>query len=176
MEQLGRKYSRNITLFISTFFMTGLISKRCPGTIGSIFASILCIVLYLTKYDIPYHILSIFLFILGIISSHIYIFVCEAEKNRDPGYIVIDEACGIFLGCAILKYCGKLSIISMILNLIFFRIFDIIKPFPIRYIDNYFKKYKMTASFGIMIDDIVASIIATLLELYTLYWIYNHVL
>ena len=41
----------------------------------------------------------------------------------------------------------------MILGFIFFRIFDILKPFPINLIDK-----KIKNSFGVIFDDIVAGI------------------
>ena len=45
-----------------------------------------------------------------------------------------------------------------VLALILFRVFDILKPFPISYFDQRFKN-----GFGIVIDDVIAGIITLLI-------------
>lgn len=153
------------SLFISTFFYSGFISKKAPGTVGSILASLTCLSLFLTKSTQCFLVLAILSFTAGIISTHVFLFKKYGDTNRDPGYIVIDEVCGIFLGAFLLEYCRDLSVVSLIINLIFFRVFDIWKPFPISKIDTLFKKSEKTAALGVMLDDIVASIIGTSLQL-----------
>ena len=54
---------------------------------------------------------------------------------------------------------------TYILTFISFRIFDILKPYPIRYFDE-----KLESGLGIMVDDILAAIFA-LISLYIIYWI-----
>jgi phosphatidylglycerophosphatase A len=91
--------------------------------------------------------------------------VHKKDADLDPGYIVIDEACGIFLGSFILSYLGSISLLSILYNFLLFRIFDILKPFPIKHIEAICQKRKNTIAFGIMIDDTVAAIIATGLQI-----------
>ena len=90
--------NRKILLYTVTFFGSGLLSKKMPGTIGSIVATIISYLL--PKYSILFYIISIILFIIGIITSQEY--VKEHPDNKDPGFIVIDEACAVFLSNAIL--------------------------------------------------------------------------
>ena len=46
---------------------------------------------------------------------------------------------------------------SLLLGFVFFRLFDIIKPFPIKWLDKH-----VHGGFGIMIDDVLAGIFAWL--------------
>jgi phosphatidylglycerophosphatase A len=150
---------------VATFFYVGFISRKAPGTVGSLFSLIICIILYwfgTCRLLLP---LTIIVFFLGIICSHIVLIQQKEKVDLDPGYIIIDEVCGIFLGSLILYLIRELSIISIICNFVLFRIFDILKPFPIRKIESICKKSKYTFAFGIMIDDILASIIATSIQL-----------
>jgi phosphatidylglycerophosphatase A len=45
-----------------------------------------------------------------------------------------------------------------VLSFIFFRFFDILKPFPVSYFDKNFKNY-----FGIIMDDIMAGLYSMIL-------------
>ena len=47
----------------------------------------------------------------------------------------------------------KFSFIYLLFTLLFFRFFDIIKPFPINLIDK-----KVSGGIGIMLDDVIAGI------------------
>ena len=171
-------YNKSL-IFIVTFCGTGLLSKRMPGTIGSLAATSLSYII--PKYSVLFYVTSILLFVIGTITSQQY--VNQHPENKDPGFIVIDEACAIFLSNAILLNIFEYSYTVFLLSFIFFRVFDILKPWPIKKIDSYFKQldinsnqkvqsicndynkhcnkygYKMFLNgFGIMIDDVVAVI------------------
>lgn len=160
MEQPGKLFHKNFCLFIISFFGTGLISKKMPGTVGSIFATVL--VLFLTRSSNLLISLASVLFIIGTVLCQIY--VSKYETNKDPGYAVIDEACGIFLGCGIIYILGFCSQLAIFLNFLFFRLFDIWKPFPIRNIEKLLKNNDKTLGFGIMIDDVLAAIFAVIVN------------
>lgn len=81
---------------------------------------------------------------------------------HDDGRIVWDEIVAIFLMFAFLP---EYNWFTYILTFISFRIFDILKPYPIRYFDE-----KLESGLGIMVDDILAAIFA-LISLYIIYWI-----
>ena len=82
-------------------------------------------------------------------------------SSDDPQEIVIDEVVGqllplvaipiyeILYPLPIMYYC--------VLAFLFFRLFDIWKPYPINYVDNNVK-----GSLGIMLDDILAGIYSTI--------------
>jgi phosphatidylglycerophosphatase A len=89
----------------------------------------------------------------------------ESEfKNKDPRQIVIDEVLGQAMPIVLLLYLmqnNELKIqieIYYVLSFIFFRFFDILKPFPVSYFDKNYKNY-----FGIIMDDIMAGLYSMLL-------------
>jgi phosphatidylglycerophosphatase A len=77
-----------------------------------------------------------------------------AELGRtDPGRIVIDEVCGQLVAAAFLPATWTAAGLSFAL----FRVFDIIKPWPIRRLE------RLPGGWGIMADDIGAGLAAALL-------------
>ncbi len=160
----------NLLLYTVTFFGTGLLSKKMPGTIGSLAASILSY--FVPKYSIIFYIISISLFIIGTITSQKY--VTTHPKDKDPCFIVIDEACAIFLSNAISLDIFEYNYTMFLWSFLFFRIFDILKPFPIRNIESYFKNKDKLNGLGIMVDDVVAVIPAVLTIVVILYLLQNY--
>ena len=95
----------------------------------------------------------------------IAIWVCEKASvnliQKDHKSIVIDELAGMWVALVPVIYFASNQferIIYACLALVFFRVFDILKPFPISYFD---KKYKN--GFGIVLDDIIAGICSGIL-------------
>ena len=89
----------------------------------------------------------------------------ESEfKNKDPRQIVIDEVLGQSMPLILLLYLNQTNQISIsieiyyILSFVFFRFFDILKPFPVSYFDKNHKNY-----FGIIMDDIMAGLYSMIL-------------
>jgi len=147
--------------FIATLGGIGLF-PLAPGTVGSIFGWIIFIVL-------SHYIEMIFATVLIIFLS-IYV-SNQATKdlvNKDHKSIVIDEMAGIWLAMIPVIYIASSQYertFYAVLTLIFFRLFDILKPYPISYVDKNFK-----GGFGIVLDDLIAGvfagILATVLTLY----------
>lgn len=136
-------------IFIATGFYSGFI-PIAPGTFGSILGIPLCYLI--SKIDpafiVPVVILLI-LFSIGV--AH------KAEKyldQNDPGCIVIDE----IVGFVVVLFGLPLNWYLIILGFIFFRCFDIVKPFPIRQLEKHTK-----GGFGIVLDDILAGVYTNLL-------------
>lgn len=75
------------------------------------------------------------------------------SNDHDNGMIVIDEWAGIFLT---LLFCAP-NWISVLAALVLFRFFDILKPFPINWLDK-----NVQGPAGVMLDDIMAGIYAGL--------------
>lgn len=69
--------------------------------------------------------------------------------HHDHPAIVFDEIVGYLASCLILPASAGWLILSFIL----FRFFDIVKPWPVRYLDQ-----KVQGGFGIMLDDLVAAL------------------
>lgn len=142
--------------FIREFFATGFYTgylKPMPGTIGSWAA--LCVYLILTSVS-PISaentalFLSMFFFFVGLL-------VCDKEAKRlgkkDPPSIVIDEFAGLFFTFV----ASPFSYLNAIVGFFLFRLFDILKPYPIRTLQN------LPGAWGIMLDDLAAALYAALL-------------
>jgi len=169
-----------------TFFGVGKVSKKMPGTLGSLVAIPLAYVLKIisvfilrnftnseseiTWYFLPI-IITLALFLAGIYSANYY---SKAINKGDPGEIIIDEILGQIL-CVLttipmtfgilynnfspeIFYYDLILIGSIVGNFILFRAFDILKPWPINYIDS-----KLKGGIGIMLDDFLAAIFSIIL-------------
>ena len=91
----------------------------------------------------------------------------KKEGKKDHSEIIIDEFLGVYTIFFFKDYFIYIDTFFFILiSFIFFRIFDILKPFPINLIDRRFKN-----AFGIIIDDILAGIYSILL-LFIIYEIF----
>jgi phosphatidylglycerophosphatase A len=80
----------------------------------------------------------------------------EAEKilgKTDPGAIVIDEIVGMALTLAGLPFNATTAGLGFVL----FRVLDVTKPFPIRFLERRFR-----GGTGIVLDDMAAGIIANI--------------
>ncbi|HET8904121.1 MAG TPA: phosphatidylglycerophosphatase A, partial [Saccharospirillum sp.] len=80
---------------------------------------------------------------------------------HDHGGIVWDE----FVGFWITMIAVPVSLWTVVLGFILFRVFDIIKPWPIGWLDN-----RVGGGVGIMIDDVIAGIFAGVI-LHVLVWV-----
>jgi len=131
-------------MMIATGFYSGYLPKA-PGTWGSLVG--LAVFFLLHKLSIPVYLaVTAVIFLIGIFVAG------EAEKimdHKDPGLVVIDEIAGML----ITMIAAPATPLFMVLGFILFRIFDILKPFPIGLVDQRFH-----GGLGIMLDDIVAGI------------------
>ncbi|MCX7552400.1 phosphatidylglycerophosphatase A [Marinicella sp. S1101] len=137
------------TGFLAFGFGSGL-APKAPGTFGTLAA----IPLYLLMMGLswPYYLLMLVVtFVAGV-------YICEqASKNlgvHDHGGIVWDEFVGFWLTMFLIPWHWQ----WLLLGFVLFRFFDIIKPFPIKWLDQHVK-----GGFGIMIDDVIAGLYAWLI-------------
>ena len=154
---------KKINILISTFFGYGYLTK-IPGTVTSAVTTIFIYIAYeiLGYTDLKF---SIILFFLLFFYSFYAVKDSESEfKNKDPRQIVIDEVLGQSMPLILLLYLSQNNQISVaieiyyVLSFIFFRFFDILKPFPVSYFDKNHKNY-----FGIIMDDIMAGLYSVIL-------------
>ena len=89
-------------------------------------------------------------------------------NNKDPKEVVIDEFIGQSIPICLYEIAHEdIKETSQVLTFYFimfilFRIFDIVKPFPVSYYDKNFKN-----SFGVIMDDICAGLyVVAVLVLY----------
>ena len=154
---------KKINVLISTFFGYGYLTKM-PGTVTSFVTSIFIYIAYeyLEYTDLKF---SVIFFILLFFYSFYAVKDAESEfKDKDPRQIVIDEVLGQSMPLILLLYLKQNNELNLqieiyyILSFVFFRFFDIFKPFPVSYFDKNFKNY-----FGIIMDDIMAGLYSMLL-------------
>ena len=130
---------------ISLGFGSGL-SRLAPGTAGTLFAWAAFEVLnrYLTVLD--WGLLIVVGYFAGI---GITDFTAKKLRTEDPSAIVWDEIVAFWL---VLLMITPIDFMGKLWAFIVFRLFDMVKPPPIRYFERRFK-----GGFGIMLDDLVAA-------------------
>jgi phosphatidylglycerophosphatase A len=139
----------------STFFGAGFFPVA-PGT----FASLLTALLY--KYLLDRWALTWFgamivlIFLSGVATAGAY---AKELGRKDPRPIVIDEVCGQLITYILVPGLW----VNVAVGFFLFRVFDVIKPYPIRKLEN------LPRGWGIMADDVLAGVYsAVLLQAYLL--------
>ncbi|WP_166423902.1 phosphatidylglycerophosphatase A [Paraglaciecola sp. 20A4] len=143
--------------FLALGFGSGL-APKAPGTFGTLAAiPLVCLLAYSTS-------LSGYLLV-TFVASIAGIWLCgKTAKDmmvHDDSSIVWDEIAGLL----ITMIAVPLSWQSLLLGFALFRLFDILKPWPISYLDA-----RVHGGFGIMIDDVLAGFFALILMHLTLYF------
>lgn len=137
-------------ILVSTWFGSGLL-RPAPGTVGSLAA-------------LPFgYVIGTYLGIWGLIAAIVLAFaggiyaVHQLEKqpgaDHDSPSVVIDEVIGVWIAGIPAAFYPQLWIPAFFL----FRFFDVLKPWPISFLDR-----KVSGAFGVIIDDMVAGVIAML--------------
>ena len=110
------------------------------------------LLLALISWKIPLFLL-IPIFLLLTFGSIIVARSCEKRlKVHDPGWIVIDEVLGM-LCTAFFIFIPHWPL--LVAAFLLFRLFDILKPFPVGWIDR-----EMKGGLGTILDDIMAGLMA----------------
>jgi phosphatidylglycerophosphatase A len=137
-----------------TFFGAGLL-KPGPGTYGSVVATI---VWFVVARRVPFHFLPLVTLGMAALATLVGIpaatRVARESGRKDPQIVVIDEVAGQWLT---LTFCLP-SMPFAVLGLLLFRVFDILKPPPVRRLE------KLPEGTGIVVDDLAAGVYALLLH------------
>ena len=137
---------------LGTFFGAGFL-KPGPGTYGSIAALLLWYgAAHLFQptpaaLAIATMIAAIAVTLIGIPAATI---VARESGRKDPGLVVIDEAAGQLIALIAVPADWRHAALSLVL----FRVFDILKPPPVRQLE------RLPTGTGIMLDDVAAGILA----------------
>lgn len=137
-------YLKNPLHFISLGFGTGL-APKAPGTFGTLAA--IPVYLVLSQFEL-WVFLSVTLAI-TLLGIYACAYTSKALGVHDHSGIVIDEIAGYLITMIAVPFHWKWIIAGFIL----FRFFDILKPWPISWLDK-----KVSGGFGIMVDDVLAGI------------------
>ncbi len=137
---------RNPVQLLAFGFGSGL-APRAPGTAGTVAA--LALYIPLAQLDLPLY------SALVIVAALAGVWICGVASRQlgvhDHGGIVWDEFVGLWIALwAVPFHWGW-----MLAGFALFRLFDILKPWPIRLLDRH-----VHGGFGIMVDDMVAGALA----------------
>ena len=154
-----------IFLFVTLFGIGKL--KKIPGSYASLVTTIFLFIIFHFLNFSPNFVLIIVVIIFLISLYAVNIFIKNLD-NKDPKEVVIDEFIGQSIPICLYeiahqgtKETSKVLTFYFII-FILFRIFDIIKPFPVSYYDKNFKN-----SFGVIMDDVCAGLyVVAVLVLY----------
>jgi phosphatidylglycerophosphatase A len=140
---------RNPVQFLAFGFGSGL-SPKAPGTAGTLVA----VPLYFVVADLSLLHYSLFI----VITAALGIWICgvasrQLQVHDHPG-IVWDE----FVGYWITMWALPGDWLWVIAGFVVFRIFDILKPWPISVLDR-----RVGGGLGIMIDDVLAGVMACMI-------------
>ncbi len=132
--------------FLAFGFGSGLVPKA-PGTFGTL-AAVPC------YYLLQFLSVSNYLWIL-LATTLLGIYLCGESakklKTHDHPGIVWDEFVGFFITMTAIPC----TLVNLIIGFCLFRLFDILKPWPIKWIDK-----KVSGGIGIMLDDVIAGVFA----------------
>ncbi|MCG3862411.1 phosphatidylglycerophosphatase A [Photobacterium sp. Ph6] len=143
---------------LATGFGSGL-AKYVPGTMGTLAA----VPLYLLLAQLPFSWYLVVVFIAALIGIKICTITSNDMKVHDHGSIVWDEFVGFWITMAIAPEATWQWVLT---GFILFRFFDMLKPWPISWLDKHVK-----GGFGIMVDDILAGFMAMIALWGVGYWL-----
>ena len=145
-ERLPKPNMGNPVHFLA-FGMGAGCSPKAPGTMGTLIA----VALYLPLSHLP-----LWAYLLAtVIVSVVGIWICgwsarDLDVHDHPG-IVWDEIAGYL----ITMIAAPAGLLWMLIGFVLFRFFDILKPWPISWLDKH-----VGGDLGIMLDDVAAGIAA----------------
>lgn len=146
MAHTPKSVWRNPVHFAAFGFGSGAVPVA-PGTFGTA----LGVLIYMFLPAMTWPVYGLFL----LLSFAVGVWLCgKTAKDigvHDHGGIVWDE----FVGYWITMFLAPPGWLWILIGFVLFRIFDIVKPWPIRWLDK-----NVSGGFGVMIDDVLAGLMA----------------
>ena len=145
----------NPTTVLATWFWSGRL-PAAPGTWGSFAALPFAWVLMASGGLAALLAATAAVFAVGVWVSDAY---TRGSGNDDPGEVVIDEVAGQWLSLAPFAAleAATPTLMQMGIGFALFRLFDILKPWPVGLVER-----RLKGGLGIMADDILAALYAIL--------------
>ena len=143
------KPMKSFLMQLATLFGVGHL-KKAPGTWGTLVTLPLVYILSLAG-PLVYMPFVLLLLPIGIVASEYYV---THFNKPDAPEVVIDEVVGFLIAMAWLPMTWQ----SLLIGFLLFRFFDIVKPFPISWVDR-----KIKGGIGVMADDVLAGIIVNVI-------------
>ena len=151
-RHFARAHRTRWAWWIGTFFGAGYM-RQGPGTYGSVAAVLLWAAgIYLfhpgaAALAIGTAVAALLVTLIGIPAATI---VARESGRKDPGHVVIDEVAGQLIALVAIRPDWQHAVLSLLL----FRLFDILKPPPVRQLE------RLPEGTGIMMDDVAAGLLA----------------
>ena|SRR5208337_3863661 len=137
---------------IATFFGVGF-GKPGPGTWGSVAAVLLWSAFAWGAHPTPkvlYLTLLAAIILITIVAIPAATIVARESGREDPQFVVVDEVIGQWIALLGSNATWQHALLALVL----FRLFDIVKPFPVRQLES------LPGGWGIVWDDIAAGMYA----------------
>ena len=153
--------SRPPQAWLATFFGAGM-SPVAPGTVGSLAASVVLLVIYKAagawSYPAWQWVLVAGIVLASAAAVALGPWAFGFYGRKDPGSFVLDEVAGICLTTLLLPmYPGWREAYALLASFAAFRLFDVWKPWPCHRLET------LPAGWGILADDLGAAIYANVL-------------
>jgi phosphatidylglycerophosphatase A len=151
----GGILNEKLIKLLATGFGSGLV-PFVPGTMGTLVGVVICLLC------MPMPRILRLLFVLTLLALSFYV-AGQAEKiyqKKDDKRIVIDE----IIGLQITMLPVAINVLSLCVGFVLFRVFDILKPFPINNLQ------RLPGGWGVVIDDVVAGVYAGALMWLLTFW------
>ncbi len=120
-----------------------------PGTMGSLVGLLFCLGIAALPTALGFSALVALVLLAAWVAGA----AARIVGQKDPGCIVIDEIAGM----AVALMGISLSLSAILAGLALFRLFDILKPFPISWLDK-----NIAGGWGIVLDDIAAGLMVNI--------------
>ena len=142
-------FGQRAAVFLATGCCVGRI-PWAPGTFGTLLG--LPLSFFLSRISLFPAILGLVVFVLLAVWA-----AGKAEsafETQDPGSIVIDEVAGLLVTLVALPFTPRVVILGFVL----FRVFDIVKPPPLRWMEK-----RLRGGWAVVADDIGAGVYSHIL-------------
>ena len=137
--------NEKLITFLATGFGSGL-APFAPGTMGTLVGVVIC----LLCLPLPWPMRLLIVIALSALSICVAGRAEKIYQKKDDQRIVIDE----IIGFQITMLPVAITILHLCVGFVLFRIFDILKPFPINNLQ------RLPGGWGVVIDDVAAGIYA----------------
>jgi phosphatidylglycerophosphatase A len=132
--------------WLATWFGCGLM-KPGPGTWGTLGGVPFAVIFLVLGGPVAVLLAALCIYLIGERAAHRFE---QTTGTHDSGMIVIDEVVGVMITLA----AALPSPLFICAGFVLFRLFDILKPWPVSYFD------RMPGARGVMLDDVAAGILA----------------
>jgi phosphatidylglycerophosphatase A len=147
---MSEESNRRLATSFATVFGVGR-SPYAPGTAGSIVALPFAWMIAASTNRAVLILAAALVLGIGAWACEIY---ASRKGEVDPKECVIDEVAGQWIVCAF----APTSVLWYIFAFVLFRVFDIWKPWPIKWVER-----NVPGGLGIMADDVVAALMASII-------------